>query len=177
MVLATQNPIESEGTYPLPEAQLDRFMLKAVVEYPNRQDERQILERYETGHVPDVQQVVKLPDLLSARTAVQDVVLNEGLRDYIVHLILATRDPRSYRMEALKPLIAYGASPRATIHLAQAAKAFAFLDGRGYVTPDDVKAVARDVLRHRVIITYEAEAEDLTTDEIIGRVLQGVAVP
>ncbi len=177
MVLATQNPIESEGTYPLPEAQLDRFMLKAVVDYPSRQEERQILERYESSHAPDVQQVVQIDDLMAARNAVQDVVINDGLRDYIVHLILATRDPRSYRMEALLPLIAYGASPRATIHLAQASKAIAFLDGRGYVTPDDVKAVAKDVLRHRVIVTYEAEAEDLAPDEIIDRILQGVAVP
>jgi MoxR-like ATPase len=177
MVLATQNPIESEGTYPLPEAQLDRFMLKAVVGYPTRQEERQILERYESGVVPEVKQVVELDELMTARTAVQDVHLNDGLRDYVVHLILATRDPKVYRMEALAPLIAFGASPRATIYLAQAAKAFAFLDGRGYVTPDDVKSVARDVLRHRVIITYEAEAEDLTPDAIIDRVLQGVPVP
>jgi MoxR-like ATPase len=177
MVLATQNPIESEGTYPLPEAQLDRFMLKAVVGYPTRQEERQILERYENGVVPEVRQVVELDELMTARTAVQEVHLNEGLRDYVVHLILATRDPKVYRMESLAPLIAFGASPRATIYLAQAAKAFAFLDGRGYVTPDDVKAVARDVLRHRVIITYEAEAEDLTPDAIIDRVLQGVPVP
>jgi MoxR-like ATPase len=177
MVLATQNPIESEGTYPLPEAQLDRFMLKAVVGYPTRQEERQILERYESGPVPEVKQVVDLDELMTARAAVQEVHLNDGLRDYVVHLILATRDPRVYRMESLAPLIAFGASPRATIYLAQAAKAFAFLDGRGYVTPDDVKAVARDVLRHRVIITYEAEAEDLTPDEIIDRVLQGVPVP
>ena len=177
MVLATQNPIESEGTYPLPEAQLDRFMLKAVVGYPSRQEERQILERYENGVVPAVKQVVSLDELTSARAAVQEVHLNDDLRNYVVHLILATRDPRRYRMESLAPLIAFGASPRATIYLAQAAKAYAFLDGRGYVTPDDVKAVAKDVLRHRVIITYEAEAEDLTPDEIIDRVLQGVAVP
>jgi len=177
MVLATQNPIESEGTYPLPEAQLDRFMLKAVVGYPSRQEERQILERYENGVIPEVKQVVSLDELMAARAAVQEVHLNDGLRDYVVHLILATRDPKIYRMESLAPLIAFGASPRATIYLAQAAKAYAFLDGRGYVTPDDVKAVAKDVLRHRVIITYEAEAEDLTPDEIIDRVLQGVAVP
>jgi len=177
MVLATQNPIESEGTYPLPEAQLDRFMLKAVVGYPSRQEERQILERYENGVIPEVKQVVSLDELMAARAAVQAVHLNDGLRDYVVHLILATRDPKIYRMESLAPLIAFGASPRATIYLAQAAKAYAFLDGRGYVTPDDVKAVAKDVLRHRVIITYEAEAEDLTPDEIIDRVLQGVAVP
>ncbi|HWC29375.1 MAG TPA: MoxR family ATPase, partial [Dehalococcoidia bacterium] len=177
MVLATQNPIESEGTYPLPEAQLDRFMLKAVVGYPTRQEERQILERYENGVIPEVKQVVGLDELMTARSAVQEVHLNDGLRDYVVHLILATRDPKVYRMESLAPLIAFGASPRATIYLAQAAKAYAFLDGRGYVTPDDVKAVAKDVLRHRVIITYEAEAEDLTPDDIIDRVLQGVAVP
>jgi MoxR-like ATPase len=177
LVLATQNPIESEGTYPLPEAQLDRFMLKAVVHYPSRQEERQILERYEFNTKLQVRQVASLEDLVTARDAVKAVQLNEGLRDYIVHLILATRDPGSYRLESLKPLIAFGASPRATIYLAQAAKAVAFLDGRGYVTPDDVKSIAKDVLRHRVIVTYEAEAEDLTSDAIIERILQGVAVP
>jgi MoxR-like ATPase len=177
MVLATQNPIESEGTYPLPEAQLDRFMLKAVVHYPTRQEERQILERYENSAHVEVRQVVGLDELMAARSAVQGVHLNEQLRDYVVHLILATRDPKAYRMDALAPLIAFGASPRATIYLAQAAKAHAFLDSRGYVTPDDVKGVAKDVMRHRVIITYEAEAEGLTSDEIIDRVLQGVAVP
>jgi MoxR-like ATPase len=177
MVLATQNPIESEGTYALPEAQLDRFMLKAVVHYPTRQEERQILERYENGNSPSVRQVVSLEELVAARAAVQQVHVTDGLRDYVVHLVLASRDPKAYRMDALAPLIAFGASPRATIYLAQAAKANAFIDGRGYVTPDDVKAVAKDVLRHRVIITYEAEAEDLTTDEIIDRILEGVAVP
>jgi MoxR-like ATPase len=177
MVLATQNPIESEGTYPLPEAQLDRFMLKAVVGYPSRQEERQILERYENGDTPAIEQVVDLDELMAAREAVKDVHLTDGLRDYVVHLVLATRDPRVYRMESLAPLIAFGASPRATIYLAQAAKAQAFIDGRGYAMPDDVKAVAKDILRHRVIITYEAEAEDLTSDAIIERVLEGVAVP
>jgi MoxR-like ATPase len=177
MVLATQNPIESEGTYPLPEAQLDRFMLKAVVGYPTRQEERQILERYENGETPAIEQVVDLDELMAARDAVKDVHLTDGLRDYVVHLVLATRNPGVYRMESLAPLIAFGASPRATIYLAQAAKAHAFVDGRGYVMPDDVKAVAKDIMRHRVIITYEAEAEDLTSDAIIDRVLQGVAVP
>ena len=177
MVLATQNPIESEGTYPLPEAQLDRFMLKAVISYPSRQEERQILERFENGPVSGVRQVVSLEELMAARSAVQAVHVNDALRDYVVHLVLATRDPRSYRMEPLVPLIAYGASPRATIYLAQTAKEHAFIDGRGYVTPDDVKAVARDVLRHRLIITYEAEAENLTSDDIVDRVLGGVAVP
>ena len=177
MVLATQNPIESEGTYPLPEAQLDRFMLKAVVHYPTRQEERQILERYEFNTKLEVRQVATLDDLVAAREAVKAVQLTEGLRDYIVHLILATRDPASYRMESLRTLIAFGASPRATIYLAQAAKAVAFLEGRGYVTPDDVKTIAKDVLRHRVITTYEAEAEELSPDVIIERILQGVAVP
>jgi MoxR-like ATPase len=177
MVLATQNPIESEGTYPLPEAQLDRFMLKAVVHYPSRQEERQILERYENSVMPQVQQVVSLEELMAAREAVQQVHLNEALRDYVVHLVLATRDPATYRLDMLAPLIAFGASPRATIYLAQAAKAHAFIDSRGYVTPDDVKAVAKDVMRHRLIVTYEAEAENLDSDEIIDRVLQGVAVP
>jgi MoxR-like ATPase len=177
MVLATQNPIESEGTYPLPEAQLDRFMLKAVVGYPTLQEERQILERYENGAAVAVQQVVTPDELLAAREAVQQVHLNEQLRNYVVHLIHATRDPKSYRLDELAPLIAFGASPRATIYLAQAAKAHAFLDGRGYVTPEDVKAVAKDVMRHRVVATYEAEAEGLDSDDLVERVLQGVAVP
>jgi MoxR-like ATPase len=177
MVLATQNPIESEGTYPLPEAQLDRFMLKALVSYPTLQEERQILERYENGHLPEVQRVVSVEGLLAARTAAQNVYLDDRLRDYVVHLIVATREPRNYRLDGLAPLIAFGASPRATIYLAQAAKAYAFIGGRGFVTPDDVKAVARDVLRHRLIVTYEAEAEELTSDDIVGRVLEGVAVP
>jgi MoxR-like ATPase len=178
MVLATQNPIESEGTYPLPEAQLDRFMLKAVVGYPTRQEERQILERFETSAAPyQVRQVVSLEELLAARLAVQQVHVTEALRDYIVHLVQASRNPKVYRLDALAPLIAFGASPRATIYLAQGAKAHAFINGRGYVTPDDVKAIARDVLRHRVIITYEAEAEELTPDDVVGRILDGVALP
>jgi len=177
MVLATQNPIESEGTYPLPEAQLDRFMLKAVVSYPTRQEERQILERYEKGGMPEVRRVVTIEELLAARSAVQAVHVDESLRDYVVHLVIATREPKTYRLDQLSPLIAFGASPRATIYLAQASKAYAFIGGRGYVTPDDVKAVAKDVLRHRVIITYEAEAEELTSDDIVARVLEGVPVP
>jgi MoxR-like ATPase len=177
MVLATQNPIESEGTYPLPEAQLDRFMLKAVVRYPSRHEERQILERFENGARVDVHQVVTTDELLAARTAVREVHVNESLRDYIVHLVLATRDPDSYRLEGLSSLIAFGASPRATICLAQSSKANAFINGRGYVTPDDVKTVAKDVLRHRLIVTYEAEAEELTSDDLVQRVLNGVPVP
>jgi MoxR-like ATPase len=141
------------------------------------QEERQILERFENGSGVQVRQVVAIEGLMQAREAVQQVLLNEQLRNYIVHLIFATRDPKTYRLDALAPLIGFGASPRATIYLAQAAKAFAFIDGRGYVTPDDVKAVAKDVLRHRIIITYEAEAEGMGSDDIIDRVLQGVAVP
>jgi MoxR-like ATPase len=177
MVLATQNPIESEGTYLLPEAQLDRFMLKAVVHYPSRQEEKEILERYEMGEPLEAKQVVSLDELAMARAAVQSVQLTSGLRDYIVHITLATRDPKTYRLNDLAPLIAFGASPRATIYLAQAAKARAFIEGRGYVTPDDVKAIAPEVLRHRIIITYEAEAEETTSDDIVRRVLEGVAVP
>src|SRR4029079_10031683 len=132
-------------------------------------------ERFELGESPKVRQVVSLQEVMAAREQVQNVRMNEELRDYIVHLVLATREPRTYRMEALAPLIAFGASPRATIYLAQAAKAHAYIEGRNYVTPDEVKAIARDVLRHRVIITYEAEAEELTSDRIIDRILEGVA--
>jgi len=153
-------------------------MLKAVVGYPTRQEERQILERFETSAAPyQVRQVVSLEELLAARLAVQQVHVTEALRDYIVHLVQASRNPKVYRLDALSPLIAFGASPRATIYLAQGAKAHAFINGRGYVTPDDVKAIARDVLRHRVIITYEAEAEELTPDDVVGRILDGVALP
>ena len=161
MVLATQNPIEQEGTYPLPEAQLDRFMLKVLVRYPSRQ------RRADPGRWarPDprrsVEPVVEPGRDHAGPRAVRRVHIDETLKDYIVELVLATRDPASYRLDELAPLIAYGASPRATIYLAQAARAHAFIDGRGYVTPEDVKAVAPDVLRHRLILTYEAEAEEL----------------
>jgi len=177
MVLATQNPIEHEGTYPLPEAQLDRFMLKAVVTYPSRQEEKNILERFVASPPAQVHAVVARDDILAAREAVQAVHLEDELKDYILHLVFATREPRSYRLDGLSGLIAYGASPRASIYLAQTAKAHAFIHGRGYVTPDDVKAVAMDVLRHRVIVTYEAEAEDLSSEDIVRRVLEGVPVP
>jgi len=177
MVLATQNPIEHEGTYPLPEAQLDRFMLKAVITYPSRQEEKKILERFVAAPAAQVDAVVAKDDILAAREAVQAVHLEDDLKDYILHLVFATREPQSYRLDGLKGLIAYGASPRASIYLAQTAKAHAFIDGRGYVTPDDVKAVAMDVLRHRVIVTYEAEAEDLSSENVVQRVLEGVPVP
>ena len=177
MVLATQNPIEHEGTYPLPEAQLDRFMLKVLVDYPSRPEEKQILDRFVLGQPDDVRHVTGLDDVLAARDAVAGVHLDDRLRDYIVHLVYATRDPDSYRLADLKPHIAYGASPRASIFLALAARAHAFIRGRGYVTPDDVKGIAQDVLRHRVIVTYEAEAEEVSSEDVVARVLETVPVP
>jgi len=177
MVLATQNPIEQEGTYPLPEAQLDRFLMKAVVSYPNRLEERVILERGILGEAVEVQRVVTPEMVVAARRAMQMVHLEDPLKDYILQVVRATREPAQFRLPQLDSLIAFGASPRASIYLAQTAQAHAFLDGRGYVTPEDVKAVAPDVLRHRVILTYEAEAEELTPDEIVARVLEGIDVP
>lgn len=177
LVMATQNPIEHEGTYPLPEAQLDRFLIKVRVDYPSRQDERQILELGLNGRAPQASVVASRESLAEAVRAVQEVAIDDVLKDYIVQLVYATRRPAAYRLPALEPLIAFGASPRASIALAQAARAHAFLQGRAYTTPDDVKALAHDVLRHRIVTTYEAEAEELTTDDLIDRVLDGVDVP
>jgi len=177
LVMATQNPIEHEGTYPLPEAQLDRFLLKVRVDYPTRHEERQILDIGLEGREPTVNRVADRAALAAAQLAVQGVTVDEGLKDYIVQLVYATRRPAAYRMPALEPLIAFGASPRASIALAQAARAHAFLNGRAYTTPDDVKALAHDVLRHRVITTYEADAQDLSADDLIDRVLDGIEVP
>lgn len=177
MVLATQNPIEQEGTYPLPEAQLDRFLLKAVITYPNRLEERVILDRGLTGEQTEVRHVASGESVLAARQAVRAVYIDDRLKDYIVQLVRGTREPRSFNMPDLAALIAHGASPRATIFLGQCAQAHAFLDGRHYVTPEDVKAVAPDIFRHRVIITYEAEAEDMRVDDIVTRVLNSVPVP
>ena len=177
MVLATQNPIEQEGTYPLPEAQLDRFLLKAVVTYPNRLEERVILERGIQGDSTTVRRVASAEAILAARSAVRAVYVDDRLKDYMVQLVRSTREPAAHGMQPLAGLIAYGASPRATIFLGQTAQAHAFLDGRNYVTPEDVKAMAPDVLRHRVVITYEAEAEEIGVDEVVSRVLAGVPVP
>jgi len=177
LVMATQNPIEQEGTYPLPEAQLDRFLLKVRVDYPSRQEERQILEMGLNAAIPVVSAVASAADLAVARAAVHEVALDDALKDYVVQVVYATRRPAAYRMPELKSLIAYGASPRASIALAQAARAHAFLQGRAYTTPDDVKALAHDVLRHRIVTTYEAEAEELTTDDLVDRILEGVDVP
>ena len=178
MVLATQNPIEHEGTYPLPEAQLDRFMLKVHVTYPTREEEKQILDRFVVpGGGGAVARVVDPDAIMAAAQALADVHMDARIRDYIVHLVYATREPQSYRMQELQPLVAFGASPRASVYLAQVARAHAFVNGRGYVEPDDVKALAPDVLRHRIVLTYEAEAEEVTADEVVRRVLSGVDVP
>jgi len=177
LVLATQNPIEHEGTYPLPEAQVDRFMLKLKVTYPTREEERQILDRMAvTRGEPTVKAVVTPDEILAARDLVDQVYVDDKIKDYIVSLVFATREPQAQGLD-LAPLIQYGASPRATIALTLASKANAFLNGRGYVTPQDVKTIGPDVLRHRVIVTYEAEAEDVDSDEIVRRVFDGVPVP
>ncbi|HXJ37523.1 MAG TPA: MoxR family ATPase [Candidatus Eisenbacteria bacterium] len=177
LVLATQNPIEQEGTYPLPEAQVDRFMLKLRVTYPSREEERQILERMAfTKSDPVVRPVVTPGDVLAARGLVDQIYVDDKIKEYIVTLVLATREPGAHGLD-LGPLIQYGASPRATLALTLASKANAFLSGRGYVTPQDVKTIGPDVLRHRIIVTYEAEAEEVDADEIVRRVFDGVPVP
>ena len=178
MVLATQNPIEHEGTYALPEAQLDRFMLKVNVTYPTRDEEKRILDRFVVPKETQPIARAATPDaVIAAAQALADVHMDERLRDYVMHVVYATREPESYRMAELKPLIAYGASPRASIFLAQAARAHAFVNGRGFVEPDDVKSVGMDVLRHRIVITYEAEAEGVSAEDLVRRVLAGVDVP
>jgi MoxR-like ATPase len=177
LVLATQNPIEHEGTYPLPEAQLDRFMLKVHVGYPSRDEEKEILWRMAGGRVPEVGAVADPEEILALRTAVADLYMDQKIVDYIVDLVRATREPQALGLSEIKPLIAWGASPRASIYLAQAARAHAYLRGRAYVVPEDVKVMAPDVLRHRVLLTFEAEAEDVTPDGIITRVLNALDAP
>jgi MoxR-like ATPase len=176
LVMATQNPIEQEGTYPLPEAQVDRFMLKLRITYPNKQEERQIMERIEVGRKFTLEPVVSPDDIVQARNIVNEVYIDDKIKDYIVDIVLATREPKEYGLD-LEHLIEYGASPRASIYLKQTARAYAFLQGRGYVSPQDVKSVGMDVLRHRIIITYEAEAEEMTSEDIVRRVFDGVEVP
>ena len=178
LVLATQNPIEQEGTYPLPEAQVDRFMMKIKVGYPTREEELEIMRRMaRTGKKEDVRTIVQPERILSARLVLNDLYIDERVEQYIVDLVLATREPRRFRLEALEPLIDFGASPRATINLNLAARAHAFLAHRAYITPEDVRSIALDVLRHRLTVTYEAEAEELTPEDIIQRVLETVEVP
>jgi MoxR-like ATPase len=176
LVLATQNPIEQEGTYPLPEAQVDRFMLKIKVDYPTKAEEREILDRMTVLPTWEVRRLVHAEDILRARRAVAQVYIDTRIKDYIVELIVATRRPEEYKLD-IKGLVQFGASPRATVFLTLAAKAHAFIRGRGYVTPEDVKSIAFDVLRHRIILSYEAEAEDVTTEQIIQRVLDTIEVP
>ncbi|TPW19729.1 MAG: MoxR-like ATPase [Elusimicrobia bacterium] len=177
MVLATQNPIEQEGTYPLPEAQVDRFMLKLVVTYPKKDEERLILERMTDPTPPRARKVADPERILEARRTVSDIYVDEKVKSYILDLVFATREPETHGLAKLKGLIRYGASPRATIFLTQAAKAFAYLQGRGFVTPEDVKSIGADVLRHRVLVSYEAEAEDVTSEDVLKSVFETVEVP
>ena len=178
LVLATQNPIEQEGTYPLPEAQMDRFMLKIAITYPAYEEEREILRRVgRTSVEVNLQPVIGPETLLAARAAVDAIYLDEKIEKYILDLVFATREPARSGLPELGRLIQYGASPRASIYLAVAAKAYAFLQGRGYVVPHDVKSIAPDVLRHRIIITYEAEADGVTTDQLVARLLASIEVP
>jgi len=177
LVMATQNPIEQEGTYPLPEAQVDRFMLKTVIDYPNLDEEQLIMRNNLKGSFDKVNAVVSLKEILNARKAVQEVYMDEKIEKYILNIIFATRSPEEYRLPDLNPLISFGASPRGSINLAMAAKCYAFIKRRGYVIPEDVRAVVHDVLRHRIGITYEAEAENITSVDIINKIVNEVEVP
>ena len=178
LVLATQNPIEHEGTYPLPEAQVDRFMLKVKIGYPSKEEERQIMDRMAltTTHIK-VEPVISPEDIVRVRGVVDEIYIDDKVKDYILNIVFATRAPAEYNLKDLEGLIEYGASPRATIYLTLASKAYAFLQGRGYVTPQDVKSIGPDVLRHRVIISYEAEAEDMTSEDIVQKIFDSVEVP
>ena len=177
LVLATQNPIEQEGTYPLPEAQVDRFMLKVVIEYPEYAEEREMIARMTSGPLPEVQPVVDSEYILSTRDIVRRVHVDEKIQDYVLNIVVATRDPNIAGLDDLGNLISYGASPRAGIFLISAARAYAFLKGRGYVTPDDIKQIAPDVLRHRVITTFEAQAQEVTSEQIVQRILDNLEIP
>uniref|UniRef100_UPI003566F787 AAA family ATPase n=1 Tax=Mariniphaga sediminis TaxID=1628158 RepID=UPI003566F787 len=177
LVMATQNPIEQEGTYPLPEAQVDRFMLKVVINYPNKEEERQIINQNLLRQFPETSTILKPEDIVAAREVVKDVYMDEKIQKYIVDIVFATREPKEYELAKYQDMISYGASPRAGISLAQAAKAFAFIKRRGYVIPEDVRAVCSDVLRHRIGLSYEAEANNITSEEIITDILNTVEVP
>jgi len=177
LVLATQNPIEQEGTYPLPEAQVDRFMLKVKITYPTREEEQQIMKLNVGGTLPKISKVVSPADILRGRKLIQDIYVDEKIEKYILDIVFATRNPSSFGLNDLTDLISYGGSPRATINLALAARANAFIKRRGYVIPEDVREICMDVLRHRVAVTYEAEAEDITSENIIQRILNTVEVP
>jgi len=177
LVMATQNPVEQEGTYPLPEAQVDRFMLKTVIDYPKQAEEQLIVRANLKGAFEKVNSVVSLEQILNAQQAVREVYMDEKIEKYILDIIFATRYPEQYKLADLKPLISFGASPRGSINLATAAKCYAFIKRRGYVIPEDVRAVVYDVLRHRIGITYEAEAENITSVDIINKIVNEIEVP
>ncbi len=177
LVLATQNPIEQEGTYPLPEAQVDRFMLKIVIGYPTKEEEKMIIRQNISNDFPKVTPVINIEEITKARGVVRDVYMDEKIEKYIVDIVFASRSPQDYNLTKLKGLISYGGSPRASINLALAAKAYAFIKRRGYVIPEDVRAICHDVMRHRIGITYEAEAENVTSESIINEILNAVEVP
>lgn len=177
LVMATQNPVEQEGTYPLPEAQVDRFMLKVVISYPSKDEEARIIRQNIQGEFPKATAILKTDDILRAREVVRQVYMDEKIEKYIVDIVFASRYPEQYNLGKLKGLISFGGSPRASISLAQASKAYAFIRRRGYVIPEDVRAVCNDVLRHRIGLTYEAEAENMTSEEIIAEILNSVEVP
>ena len=178
MVLATQNPIEQEGTYPLPEAQVDRFMLKVVIGYPNKEDEKRIIRaNISPQGFPKVNPVISTDDIIKARKVVREVYMDEKIEQYIIDIVFATRFPEQYKLSKYKSLVSFGASPRASINLALAAKAYAFIKRRGYVIPEDVRAICHDVLRHRIGLSYEAEAENITSEDIVTGILNAVEVP
>ena len=177
LVLATQNPIEQEGTYPLPEAQVDRFMLKLVIGYPKKDEEKQIIRQNILNEKPTISQILKPADIIKARTLTREVYLDEKIENYITDIVFASRFPSEYKLEKFRDMIAFGGSPRASINLALASKAYAFIKRRGYVIPEDVRAVCHDVMRHRIGLTYEAEAENITTEDIINEILNTVEVP
>tara|TARA_Y100001968_G_scaffold333863_2_gene400279 strand:+ start:3855 stop:4844 length:990 start_codon:yes stop_codon:yes gene_type:complete len=177
LVLATQNPIDQEGTYSLPEAQVDRFMLKVTVSYPKKDDEKLIIERMSGSSAPTVNKIVSSNDILRARQVVKDIYFDEKVKEYVLDIVHATRTPNDYNLQELSPLIQYGASPRASIALIKAAKAHAFIQGRGFVTPEDIKAIGKDVLRHRIIPSFEAEAENITSDQLVEKIFSQVEVP
>jgi MoxR-like ATPase len=177
MVMATQNPIEQEGTYPLPEAQVDRFLLKVKISYPSKEEEKAIVNRMTSTVFPEVQKVCSREEIARINKSYQMVYIDEKIKDYIINLVFATRYPEEAGVPKLKNLIQVGASPRASIYLTETAKALAFVRRRGYVTPEDIKTIGRDVLRHRIILSYEAEAEELTTDDIITEIFDNIVVP
>ncbi|OGR64559.1 MAG: ATPase [Elusimicrobia bacterium GWB2_63_22] len=177
MVLATQNPIEQEGTYPLPEAQVDRFMLKVNITYPNKQEEAKVLELMARQTLPTAGKVVSVEQVLKARQTADLIYVDDKIKNYVLDLVIATRQPEQHGLAKIKPWINYGASPRATIFMIQAAKAYAFINGRGYVTPEDIKAVGFDVMRHRILLTYEAEAENIGSEDILKSIFEAVEVP